>query len=179
MNIPITTIEKMKQTINTENPHTIYIYTKINSNNSNIDIVGYIKYSIKHLYFYTKKGIVYEKDTKCVLDFYILETLQRNGIGINLFKYSINNCITSNINNNSKNNNKNTNNIDNSSTNPTALIATPIEPIEPTEPIEPIEPTELAYDRPSMKLIGFLKKHYNLINGDLQPNKYMIYNGFE
>jgi len=32
-----------------------------------------------------------------------------------------------------------------------------------------------AYDRPSPKLIPFLKKHYNLINHDLQPNKYAIY----
>lgn len=135
----------MKQTTGTDSPQYIFIYTKVI--HSNIDIVGYIKYSMKHLYFYTKKGVVYERDTLCVLDFYVLENLQRSGIGVSLFDYSIKHMSIGNSNN---------------------------EKISG----QAVNPIQLAYDRPSPKLIQFLKKHYCLINGDLQPNKYMIFDGF-
>lgn len=38
-----------------------------------------------------------------------------------------------------------------------------------------LHPNTLAYDRPSPKLVSFLKKHYGLINSDLQPNRYAIF----
>ena len=41
-----------------------------------------------------------------------------------------------------------------------------------------INPCFIAYDRPSPKLISFMVKHYNMKNGDLQPNRFMIFDGF-
>jgi hypothetical protein len=39
-------------------------------------------------------------------------------------------------------------------------------------------PKDIAYDRPSPKLVTFMRKHFNLVNPDLQPNRYAIYDGF-
>jgi alpha-tubulin N-acetyltransferase 1 len=36
-------------------------------------------------------------------------------------------------------------------------------------------PHALAYDRPSPKLVSFLAKHHQLVNPDLQPNRYAIF----
>jgi len=37
---------------------------------------------------------------------------------------------------------------------------------------------KIAYDRPSPKLISFMKKYFSLTNMDLQPNRYAIFEGF-
>ena len=44
--------------------------------------------------------------------------------------------------------------------------------------IENKKPYQLAYDRPSPKLISFLKKHYNLVNYIPQNNNFVIYQQF-
>lgn len=36
-------------------------------------------------------------------------------------------------------------------------------------------PGNLAYDRPSPKLLGFLKKHYSLASYFAQNNNYVVY----
>ena len=41
------------------------------------------------------------------------------------------------------------------------------------------QPQQWAFDRPSPKLRAFLEKHYAMLNPDLQPNKYAIYDGFD
>lgn len=41
-----------------------------------------------------------------------------------------------------------------------------------------LDPVKLAYDRPSPKLIAFLRKNYKMINHDLQPNRFAIFDGF-
>jgi alpha-tubulin N-acetyltransferase 1 len=40
------------------------------------------------------------------------------------------------------------------------------------------KPEQLAYDRPSNKLLAFLSKHYGLNNADHQPNRFTLYDGF-
>ena len=40
------------------------------------------------------------------------------------------------------------------------------------------DPRAIAYDRPSPKLVAFLRKHFSLVSPDLQPNRYAIYDGF-
>jgi alpha-tubulin N-acetyltransferase 1 len=40
------------------------------------------------------------------------------------------------------------------------------------------DPRVIAYDRPSPKLLAFLRKHFGLVSPDLQPNRYAIYDGF-
>jgi alpha-tubulin N-acetyltransferase 1 len=39
-------------------------------------------------------------------------------------------------------------------------------------------PQDFAYDRPSPKLIAFLKKHYQLIDHFPQPNNFLIFDAF-
>jgi hypothetical protein len=43
---------------------------------------------------------------------------------------------------------------------------------------ENIKPSNLAYDRPSPKLIAFLKKHYSLINFTPQNNNFVVFNEY-
>ena len=40
------------------------------------------------------------------------------------------------------------------------------------------EPCSLAYDRPSPKLLAFMRKHYGLAQPDLQPNRFALFEGF-
>jgi alpha-tubulin N-acetyltransferase 1 len=42
---------------------------------------GFLKVGTKHLYYYNKKGVVTEIDPVCVLDFYVHQSCQRQGIG--------------------------------------------------------------------------------------------------
>ncbi len=64
----------------------------------NNEPIGYLKYSTRHLYFYTKKGKVYECDPICILDFYVLQSKQRNGIGKMLLD-SVNTYVCANFHN--------------------------------------------------------------------------------
>ena len=43
---------------------------------------------------------------------------------------------------------------------------------------ENIQPKLIAYDRPSPKLVGFLKKHYGLSNYVAQNNNFVIFNDY-
>ncbi|ORZ36956.1 touch receptor neuron protein Mec-17-domain-containing protein [Catenaria anguillulae PL171] len=38
-----------------------------------------------------------------------------------------------------------------------------------------VDPCELAYDRPSPKMVAFLQRHYALVEGLPQPNNYMVF----
>merc|ERR1719153_1241504 len=40
------------------------------------------------------------------------------------------------------------------------------------------DPRYLAVDRPSVKLVSFLRKHYGLVNTIPQVNNYVIFSGF-
>lgn len=52
--------------------------------------IAILKYGIKSLYFFDSKGKAIEvKECKCVLDFYVLETLQRHGVGLSLFNFML------------------------------------------------------------------------------------------
>jgi len=106
---------------------------------SKVIITGFIKYSYRHLYFYTKKGKVVEKDPCCILDFYVLETIQRKGIGHQLLEHVL--AIESD--------------------------RTGVGSFD-----------QCCYDRPSPKLIAFIKKNYKSTKENLQPNKFMIFDQF-
>ncbi|XP_017786851.1 PREDICTED: alpha-tubulin N-acetyltransferase-like isoform X2 [Nicrophorus vespilloides] len=43
---------------------------------------------------------------------------------------------------------------------------------------ETVHPEKLAIDRPSDKFLGFLKKHYSLVDPIKQMNNYVVYDGF-
>ncbi len=96
--------------------------------------VGFIKYSFRHLYFFTPKGKSVECDPICILDFFVLESFQRKGYG-KLLLDKVAESVSADV-------------------------------------------SSFAYDRPSSKLIAFMRKNYNLVKPDLQPNKYAIFEGF-
>ena len=99
--------------------------------------LGYIKWGRKEsLYFYRKNGSMVQCSPVCVLDFYVHETLQRRGVGLELFE---------------------------------AMLL---------ELGGVVAPHLLAYDRPSPKLLGFMRKHYGLARPDLQPNRFCIFENF-
>lgn len=98
-------------------------------------LVGYLKYGRKDLYFYSRRGVVRPfEQCLCLLDFYVLEAMQRGGLGRAL-------CD--------------------------AMLSG-----------EGARPHEIAYDRPSPKLLPFLDKHYALTGADAQPNRFTIFAGF-
>jgi len=41
-----------------------------------------------------------------------------------------------------------------------------------------VAPHLIAYDRPSPKLISFMRKHFGLTKPSLQPNRYCLFEGF-
>ncbi len=43
---------------------------------------------------------------------------------------------------------------------------------------EKVQPHKLAYDRPSPKLLGFLKKHYRLTDYIPQNNNFVVFNDY-
>jgi alpha-tubulin N-acetyltransferase 1 len=122
--------------------------------------VGFIKYGYRKLYFYQKQGKVVEcPNAPCILDFYVSTALQRSGIGNALFNRAMQVAVPLSA----------------------LLQRYPDMPYLVGRSIQALQaegPTCVAYDRPSPKLISFLAKHYSLRNGDLQPNRFMIFDGF-
>ena len=71
----------------------VYLSPDHDDQSSPLTPVAILKYGIKSLYFYDSKGKTIEvKQCKCVLDFYVLETLQRRGVGLTLFNYLLKVC---------------------------------------------------------------------------------------
>ena len=88
---PITTIEKLR-----EAPDHVLItvnqYLEIDEageegGKNTGRILGYLKYGLKNLYFYRKNGQVEERMSVSLLDFYVSEAFQRNGLGLMLFEH--------------------------------------------------------------------------------------------
>lgn len=71
---------------------------------------------------------------RCVLDFYVHESLQRQGVGLKIFEF---------------------------------MLET-----------ERLPAHKFAYDRPSPKLLGFLRKHFNLTSYSPQANNFVIYDQY-
>jgi alpha-tubulin N-acetyltransferase 1 len=44
--------------------------------------------------------------------------------------------------------------------------------------LEQLHAGEVAYDRPSPKLLAFLKKQYGLVKYELQSNKFVVFDTF-
>lgn len=97
-------------------------------------VFGILKVGYKKLFLRDKFFNYHEVTPLCVLDFYVHESTQRQGIGRKLFDYMLN--------------------------------------------FEKKTPQELAYDRPSPKLIGFLKKHFGLVSYVKQNNNFVVFDEF-
>lgn len=79
-------------------------------------------------------GQMKEIDPVCVLDFYVHETVQRRGIGKELFEMMLTH--------------------------------------------QKINPAKIAYDKPSPKLLGFLRKHYGLSRYIPQNNNFVVFSAY-
>jgi hypothetical protein len=95
--------------------------------------VGLLKVGPKHL-FITEGTKQHEIEPLCVLDFYVHESRQRAGCGLQLFEEMLR--------------------------------------------AEGVEPHRLGYDRPSPKLMGFLRKHYSLSRFTPQANNFVVFADF-
>ncbi|CAD8115754.1 unnamed protein product [Paramecium primaurelia] len=96
--------------------------------------LGILKIGRKNLFYRDLNGVIKEIQPICVLDFYVHESVQRKGIGKELFEEMLRQ--------------------------------------------EMLRPEKLGYDRPSPKLLGFLKKYYNLQSYIPQNNNYVIYSQY-
>ena len=119
----ITTHSKL---MNAQGSQNLYILVK------GTKALGLLKTGDKSLYI--SAGVMTNIRPRCVLDFYVHESLQRQGVGQALFEFMLE--------------------------------------------YEKVEAHMLAYDRPSNKLLGFLRKYYNLSNYSPQVNNFVIYNEY-
>ncbi|XP_054274766.1 alpha-tubulin N-acetyltransferase-like isoform X2 [Macrosteles quadrilineatus] len=81
---PITSAEKSRNC-----DHTLYIMIDPRENHGNGSVVGILKMGVKHLFLFDATGMVHEKETLCVLDFYVHESKQRTGLGKIMFDYML------------------------------------------------------------------------------------------
>ena len=108
--------------------HRIFIKAEQNK------VLGFIKVGTKKLFLRDRNYNYHEVNPLCVLDFYVHESIQRRGVGKQLFDYMLD--------------------------------------------FEKKLPTELAYDRPSPKLLSFLKKYFGLNDFIQQTNNYVVFDEF-
>ena len=120
-------------------PHKLYIACKKTGGRGAIKkalILGFLKVGKKNLFLRMSdmSATLREVEPICVLDFYVHESLQRQGIGLKLMNNFFND--------------------------------------------EGVTPEAVAYDRPSTKLICFLRKHFGLQDYTNQSNNYVVFRKF-
>jgi alpha-tubulin N-acetyltransferase 1 len=101
------------------------LYIKVEGNKA----LGFIKIGNKSLFI--NQGKMVNINPRCVLDFYVHESMQRRGLGLELMQTVLEH--------------------------------------------ENLKPAKMAYDRPSNKLLGFLRKHFCLSNYTPQSNNFVVY----
>ena len=108
--------------------HRIFIKAEQNK------VLGFIKVGNKKLFLRDRNYNYHEVNTLCVLDFYVHESIQRKGLGKQLFDFMLD--------------------------------------------FEKKTPEELAYDRPSPKLLSFLNKYFGLVDFIQQNNNFVVFDNF-
>lgn len=81
---PITTADRLR---NSE--HKLYFLIDPNANGSKGAVTGMLKTGNKSLYVFDRDGVHYQVSPPCLLDFYVHETKQRNGLGKQLFEHML------------------------------------------------------------------------------------------
>lgn len=67
----------------------IYVLTEIEFSSKKKMILGFLKIGPKRLFLFDETAYLLEKDTLCVLDFYIHESKRREGYGKRLFDFML------------------------------------------------------------------------------------------
>uniref|UniRef100_A0A9J8AAF7 Alpha-tubulin N-acetyltransferase 1 n=1 Tax=Cyprinus carpio carpio TaxID=630221 RepID=A0A9J8AAF7_CYPCA len=81
---PITSAAKLQA-----NRHHLYLLKDGEQNGGRGVIVGFLKVGYKKLFLLDQRGAHLETEPLCVLDFYVTETLQRHGYGLQLFDFML------------------------------------------------------------------------------------------
>ncbi|KAA0710632.1 Alpha-tubulin N-acetyltransferase 1 [Triplophysa tibetana] len=81
---PITSAAKLQA-----NRHHLYLLKDGEQNGGSAVVVGFLKVGCKKLFLLDQQGAHVETEPLCVLDFYIKETLQRHGYGLELFNFML------------------------------------------------------------------------------------------
>ncbi|XP_016126343.1 alpha-tubulin N-acetyltransferase 1-like isoform X4 [Sinocyclocheilus grahami] len=81
---PITSAAKLQA-----NRHHLYLLKDGEQNGGRGVMVGFLKVGYKKLFLLDQRGAHLETEPLCVLDFYVAETLQRHGYGLELFDFML------------------------------------------------------------------------------------------
>ncbi|XP_051519738.1 alpha-tubulin N-acetyltransferase 1-like isoform X4 [Myxocyprinus asiaticus] len=81
---PITSAAKLQA-----NRHHVYLLKDGEQNGGRGVVVGFLKVGYKKLFLLDQRGAHLETEPLCVLDFYVTETLQRHGYGLELFDFML------------------------------------------------------------------------------------------
>uniref|UniRef100_A0A1B6L2D5 Alpha-tubulin N-acetyltransferase n=1 Tax=Graphocephala atropunctata TaxID=36148 RepID=A0A1B6L2D5_9HEMI len=81
---PITSADKLR---NSE--QIVYLMIEPGDNDGKGSVVGLLKIGVKNLFLYDETGMVHEKKSLCILDFYVHESKQRSGHGKELYDYML------------------------------------------------------------------------------------------
>ncbi|XP_051527466.1 alpha-tubulin N-acetyltransferase 1 isoform X4 [Myxocyprinus asiaticus] len=81
---PITSAAKLQA-----NRHHVYLLKDGEQNGGRGVVVGFLKVGNKKLFLLDQRGAHLETEPLCVLDFYVTETLQRHGYGLELFDFML------------------------------------------------------------------------------------------
>ncbi|KAM9824275.1 alpha-tubulin N-acetyltransferase 1 [Neosynchiropus ocellatus] len=69
--------------------HQLYLLKDGDANGGNGVILGYLKIGSKKLFLLDRQGVHVEAEPQCALDFYVAESMQRNGYGLELFNFML------------------------------------------------------------------------------------------
>jgi len=126
---PVTTCAQLAHS-----QHRVYV-SLLHDDTGERCLAGLLKVGEKQLFHWDARGVMHQlSDMPSVLDFYVQERWQRQGVGRRLF--------------------------------------------EQVMQREQTGPSQLAYDRPSPKLLAFLRKHFGLAHFVPQHNKFVIFDDF-
>ncbi|KAL0047055.1 hypothetical protein WJX82_005181 [Trebouxia sp. C0006] len=110
------------------------LYLAISQKAGRLTVFGGIKTGSKKLFIRVETGAFCEIEPICVLDFYVHEDYQRQGLGKHLFEH----CLAA----------------------------------------ERQTAASVGYDRPSPKLLAFLRKHYGLAQYIPQSNNFVVFSAY-
>lgn len=84
LTVPITSASKLQT-----QKHQLYLMKDEERNGGRGAVVGFLKVGYKKLFLLDRQGVHVEAEPLCILDFYIVENMQRHGYGLELFDFML------------------------------------------------------------------------------------------